>query len=586
VARSQTRLLLVVTAIGFLIATAAVVAVVLLAQSGPPSLSDEPEWLELRLAGSIDESPGAEALLVDPADMPPLVTELTRAIRDAAESDEIAGIYVKVGPNNLGWANTQELQRALLEFQAAGKPCVAWTEQLTTKDYLLASACETVHLAPAGVVLVTGLATTRMYYAETFERYGISANFEHVGDFKSAVEPYERTSPSEAAQEANDYLLDGLYSVLIDGVAEGRRVEPEVAQGWLDDPPITPAMALEAGMVDALSYADEARDSLGEDLTLRKQKDWLRERRSDWSGVGKGIAVIYAEGAIIDGKSSQDFFGSRYIGHRTVVSQLRKARQDEDVAAVVLRVNSPGGSGSASDAIWREVVRTKAEKPVVVSMGDYAASGGYYISMAADHIYAEPGTLTGSIGVFGGKLNMAGLYEEFGVHLHTDQRGAYANMLSGTSDFNEAEREKFRAFLAGFYDVFITKAAEGREMDKEALHAVAQGRVWTGAQALERDLVDELGGLDHAIAKAASLAELESYAIERVPQRKGLVDQIMEELSNPGGDDESLQSRWLRSASPPLPRGAQDSLSGLVRLETVLAGTSVVAMLPGDLSVR
>ncbi len=593
-ARSQTRLLLVVTAIGLAIAAASVVAVVLLMQSGPPTLSDEPEWLELRIAGSLGESPGSEALLVDPVDMPPLVTELSRSIRDAAADDEIAGLYLKLGATNLGWANTDELRRAILDFQAAGKPCVAWTEQLTTKDYLLASACETVHLAPAGAVLVTGLATTRMYYAETFERYGVSANFEHVGDFKSAVEPYERTGPSPAAQEANDFLLDGLYGVLVDGIAEGRKVERSVAEGWLNDPPITPDAALAAGMVDHLSYADEAKASLGDDVDTRGQKAWLRDRRQAWKSGAKKVAVIYTEGAIIDGSSSQDMFGSRYIGHRTVVSQLRKARKDDDVAAVVLRVSSPGGSGSASDAIWREVVRTRDEKPVVVSMGDYAASGGYYISMAANHIYAEPGTLTGSIGVFGGKMNLAGVYQDFGVHLHTDQRGDYANLLSGTSDFSEAERVKFKAFLAGFYDIFITKAAEGRDMDKEALHAVAQGRVWTGAQALDKGLVDELGGLDDAIAKAASLASVEDYGIQRIPERKGLIDQLMEELGNTGDDEESVQSALPDSALAgvaaaqlsALPAGARTSLAGLSRLERVLGGNGVAAMLPGDLDLQ
>ncbi len=584
-ARKQTRLLLVVTAIGFVIAVASVTAMVLLMQSGPPTLSDKPQWLDVRIAGSLDESPGASGLLVDPADMPPLVTELTRAIRDAAEDEEVAGLYLRLGASSLGWANVSELRDAILEFQAAGKPCVAWTEQLTTKDYLLASSCETVHMAPAGAILVTGLATTRMYYAETFERYGVSANFEHVGDFKSAVEPYERTGPSVAAQQANDTLLDGLYGVLIDGISAGRKVEPDVARGWLNDPPITPEDALQAGMVDHLSYSDEARSSVGEDIKFLSEKDWMRDRRQAWKGKGTRIAVIYADGAIVDGRSNQDMFGSRYIGHQTVVSQLRKVRKDEDVAAVVLRVNSPGGSGSASDAIWREVVLTRDEKPVVVSMGDYAASGGYYISMAANHIFAEPGTLTGSIGVFGGKMNLAGVYEDFGVHLHTDQRGKYANLLSGTSDFNDDERVKFKGFLAGFYDIFVTKAAEGRNMDFDAVHAVAQGRVWTGTQALEHGLVDELGGLDMAVDKAAALANVDEYALQRIPERKGLVDQIMEELSNPGGDEDSMESRLFAPALAELPLPARVSLGSLERLDRVLSGNGVAAMIPGDLQL-
>jgi protease-4 len=253
---------------------------------------------------------------------------------------------------------------------------------------------------------------------------------------------------------------------------------------------------------------------------------------------------------------------------------------------VVLRVNSPGGSGSASDAIWNAVRLTKAEKPVVVSMGDYAASGGYYISMGADRIYAQPGTLTGSIGVFGGKMNLAGLYAQVGVQLHTTQRGAYANLLSSTSDFTDAERAKFRTFLETFYDIFVEKAAEGRDMTRDELHAVAQGRVWTGAQALERGLVDELGGLDAAVAHAASLARergAEADAevrIVRFPERKGFVDQLIEELT---GESQDAAAR-AAVASLPLP-AARDTLAALSRLERVLADPAA-ALLPGDLTIQ
>jgi protease-4 len=328
-------------------------------------------------------------------------------------------------------------------------------------------------------------------------------------------------------------------------------------------------------MIDKLAYADQIREETGGE-DRKKFKSYLRKRRSDWSSGSDEIAVIYAEGTIIDGNGGSDFFGGRYIGDRTLSKQLREAREDEDIKAVVLRVDSPGGSGSASDAIWREVALTREKKPVVVSMADYAASGGYYISMGATRIFAEPGTLTGSIGVFGGKLNLAGVYNQFGVVLHSNNRGEFADLLSETSNFDDSDRTKFRSFLTGFYDLFITKAAEGRGMEKDALHQVAQGRVWTGAQALERGLVDELGGLDAALAFAAKEANLSEYAIVRVPERRGFFDQLAEELNNPDAKDARMM----------LP-GLAENLAPVVALERVLGeGNGVALLMPPGLRVE
>ena len=614
-AKKQTRLLLIVATLGALIMVASVVALVLLMQSDLPSLDGKPRWLKARIAGRMVEAPGNEALLVDPLDLPPLTTELTAALRSAAEDDDIKGVYLELGPVAGGWASVQEIRDALLVVRDAGKPCVVWADVLTTKEYVLASPC-TIHMAPAGLIFVEGLASTRMYYAETFERYGVSANFAHVGDFKSAVEPYERTGPSEAAQAANDTLLDSIYGQMLDTIATGREVDLTVAEGWLDDPPMTPAAALEAGMVDHLSYADEARaalltidatdategtteDGTTEDGTtaaddstdddppeapdFRSMSEYVRDLRMGWRNGSDKVAVIYAEGTIVSGKSDQDMFGSRYIGDRTVVAQLKKAREDDSIKAVVLRVSSPGGSGTASDSMWREIVRTKDKKPLIVSMGDYAASGGYYMSMAGDRVFASPGTVTGSIGVFGGKLNFAGVYESFGVHLHADQRGKYAMLLSSTKDFDEDERKKFQSFLSGFYDVFTTKAADGRGMALEDLEAVAQGRVWTGTQALEHGLIDELGGLDAAIAYAATAAELDTYGIQRFPERRSFVDQLVEELTNPSPDADAQLAEVLAGAS--LPGAATHSLAGVVRLNRVLADGGAAMLLPGDLTL-
>ncbi len=576
---SNVRLLIGLGLFGLVILVGLSAGMAVLLQSDTPTLSAKSGWLHLRVGSSLSDSPTAGSPLADPMDLPPLTTEITLALREAAADPDIEGLFLDVGGLGVGWSQTQELRAALLEFRAAGKPCKAWAEALTNKEYLLASACDELHLAPAGIVMVHGLAMNQLFFKGAFDKYGVVANFEHVGDFKSAVEPYQRTEPSEAAQQATDALLDSLYSQLIAGIAEGRKVDVEKAASWLTEPPITPEDALAAGMVDKLSYRDELVPGTFKEDELVRFGAYLRERRGDWSKGASTIAILYAEGTIIDGESVDDMFGGKYIGHKTFGAQMKKAREDDEVVAVVVRVNSPGGSGSASDAMWREVALTKEKKPVIISMSDYAASGGYYMSMGASHIFAEPGTLTGSIGVFGGKMNLSGLYGQVGVTMHTSQRGPYANLLSSTSDFTEPERAKFRRFLETFYTTFVTKAAEGRGKTYEELHAVAQGRVWTGEQALERGLIDELGGLDDAIAKAAELANVSpaETAIVRIPERKAFLDQLLEDLSKT--PEAAIDPRLLAPET-------QAALRHLMALDAAMGSSGLVAVLPGAYDLR
>jgi protease-4 len=572
----STRLLLWLAGLGVLIMVAATAALVLLLQDGTPGFDDE-EWLHLRISPMLSDAPGNEGMLMDPADMPPLTSELSAAIEHAADDESVRGLFIEMTPVTLGWAGTQELRDAIGAFKDSGKPCIVWGDQFTNMDYYLATACDDIRVAPSGITLVNGLSMTQSFYADTLAELGVSANFEHVGDFKSAVEPYERTSPSESASKATNALLDSLYGQFIRGISQGRSITIEEAEALIDVPPMNPEDSLARGMVDALEYRDEVLDEVGEDR--RKMSEYIGQLRRSWTQGGQSIAVIYAEGAIISGESGSELFGGSFIGDRTVSKQLRQVREDDDVVAVVIRVNSPGGSGSASDTIWREVALTRAEKPVVISMGDYAASGGYYISMGANKIFAEPGTLTGSIGVFGGKMNLAGFYEEWlRISLHTYERGEQSTLFSSMSDFDDEEREVFRAFLKGFYTTFITKAAEGRGMTTEELHAVAQGRVWTGEQALKRGLVDELGSTGDAIAAAAELAEVTDYAIQRLPERKGFFDQLMDELANPESASAALASE--------LPDSIQRGLSTAATLEQVVGVGGPVVMMPGTIEVR
>lgn len=632
-AQKGTRLLLWVTAIGLVIVAAVTVAAVLLTRDDLTELGDEQRWLYVKLEG-LSDAPSTPGLFDDPADLPPLTTEMTRMIRDAGADAEVPGLLIEVGGLSIGWAQAQELRQALLDYRESGKRCIAWAEAWSNKEYYVGSACDEVQVMPTGVMLVNGLAITQTYYAGTLEKLDVHANFEHVGDFKSAVEPYQRTGPSEPASLATTELLDSLYGQLVAGIAEGRGIPVEQAMALVDDPPLSPADALERGMLDHLSFRDQIKDQVelhggvaqaetplperpapgtiveptegadgagqaaqeDERHELRHYRDYLRDRRSAWrEKQDTRIAVLYAEGAIVNGTSGESIFGGQSIGDRTVCTQLRELREDEKIDAVVLRVNSPGGSGSASDAIWREMELTRAVKPVVVSMGDYAASGGYYVSMGADHIVAEPGTLTGSIGVFGGKMNVAGAMAKIGLSHHTTQRGAQATLFSGMHDFDDPGRERFRRFLQVFYDTFVSKAAQGRDMSFEELHAVAQGRVWTGQQALERGLVDELGGLDTAVTKALELTgagvPLEEVTVLRFPERKSFFEQLMEEME--GGDDPSvehaaglgLEQAALRALLEQSPSSAGAMHDALI-LHRILADGQVAAMLPGHIEVH
>ena len=532
------------------------------------------KWLQVTVQGNIPEAPGNESIFDDPSNYPPLATELTRLVNDASQDPNILGMFLEVHPNSLGWAQLQELRRAVRAFQDAGKPCIAWGESFSNKEYYLASVCDELHLAPSGVTLVNGLSMTQSYYAELFEKLDIKANFAHVGDFKSAVEPYERTGPSEAASEATNYLLDSLYQQLSAGIlSEKRSLDETGVASLLENPPITPQDAQSRNMVDALSYRDEIltdKDGI-ERISVMA---YLRKRRPTWAPIGTDIAVVYASGAIMNGESGSSTMGSEIIGDRTVVSQLKDIEESSTIKAVVLRVNSPGGSGSASDNIWHSIEKIKAKGiPVVISMGNYAASGGYYISMNSDYIFAEEGTLTGSIGVFGGKMNIRGLYEKVGISMHTYKRGAYSTLFSSTDNFTEAERNKYQEFLESFYTTFVTKASQGRGMEYDDLHAVAQGRVWTGSQALDRKLVDEIGGLEEAIQKAAELAKLAEFGISLYPKRKSFLERLLEET-----DPEAVVSL----PDPEL----QKHVDGLLLLDRMMSYSPSVAMLPYTITIE
>lgn len=595
-----TRILLGITAIGAVVFLACVAVIAyLVTRTDTGDISDD-TYLYVKLAGDLPDSPPPPELFADPNKPRMFVGSYVESLRKAAADDRIEGMYLRLENPSAGFGRLQELRDAITAFRASGKPCVAYAEMLDDAGYYLGSACDRVVLAPSGITMVNGLAITQTYYRQVFDKVGVDPEFEHVGDFKSAIEVYERTGPSDEASEAMDYLLDGLWDHMVAEIAEGRGRPVDEVRSLLDQPPMSPHEALERGLVDALAFPDAvlARidgvsdegwvDSLAEPVTKAEQ-DAVEDRFTRIAEVAKAvksenadhdaqIAVLHAEGPILSGKAEGGLFGSSVLADQTFRKWMREIREDDEVKAVVLRVNSPGGSGLASDMMWREIELAREQGlPVVVSMADYAASGGYFISAPADWIVAQPTTITGSIGVFGGKMNLAGTYEQIGLDQHTYKRGELADLFSMTQGFSDDGRTTYRRFLSDFYEIFLGKVADGREMSRDAVHEVAQGRVWTGTQAKERGLVDAVGGLDVAAAKAAELAKIDDYGLKRWPRQKDAFELIMEELE--GGQSVSVEL--------PLPfaDATREQLEHLVQLESMLAD-GAVTLLPGGLEVR
>lgn len=442
------------------------------------------------------------------------LSELTRALHRAAEDDDVHGLILHIDGIDWGWARIAEFSDAVAEFRASGKPVLATLTGGGEREYLLASVADQVSMPAIAHLQLDGLTASAMFLRGAYDKLGIRPNFAHVGQFKSAVEQYTRESMSEPSRAALDTLLGDQYSRLADSLASARGISADSMRALIDDGPYITARAYELGLVDTLLDKSVADSLLLRRGTRRYQSYSFQRYVDDLSmpTAGEHIALVVASGAIMPGKSRETPFEGRELGSETLIAALREARTRSSVKAVVLRIDSPGGSADASDDIWQEVRRVRAVKPVIVSMSDLAASGGYYIACGADAIVAQPSTLTGSIGVFGGKLNVLGLYQKLGVNIETVSRGRHAQMLSPFRDFTPEEAARYQSQLEDFYRVFLDRVATGRGMTAAAVDSIAQGRVWSGAMAQRLGLVDELGGLDRAVELARTRAKLDKNA--------------------------------------------------------------------------
>ena len=432
-------------------------------------------------------------------------SDLVRGISHAASDPRIAGLHLRLGRTRLGWARARELRDGVLRVREAGKRVTASLEYAGLMDYYLASAADRIHLHPRGQLGLYGVSMEVMFYAGLFEKLGIEAQFEAIGPYKTAPEAFtaSRMSPEHRAQLES--LGEEFRSGIAEAVAEARGMTAADADRLLSDGPYTASRALEAGLVDALSYLDEIEEDVGEE-DLLDIGDYVGSLRREAEGAEVRVAVVHVDGAILPGKSRDDLSAGRVAGAGTVAEALAWAEEEESVDAVVLRVSSPGGSDSASDTIWRAAERVRAAKPLVASFGDVAASGGYWVSTATRHVVAEPLSITGSIGVYVGKFSIGELLEKVGVAADLVTAGGRPNWLSPSRPLDERDLERLREGAAEIYGVFLERVAAARNMTTTEVDAIGQGRVFTGGQALAAGLVDQEGGIEDAVRLAASEA--------------------------------------------------------------------------------
>ncbi len=541
------------------------VAALVLAAVAPRARAAEekpiPTVAHIRLAGGLEEGAKSDDPLFGSI-TEHFKTKLDR-IRKAKDDKEVKALYLELDGLRAGWAKVDELTRAIADCRKAGKKVFAYVESGNTKDYLVGLACDEVCLPEGGWLMLTGVRAEVTFYKNLFDKIGIKADMLHMGEAKTAAEPFTRTKLSEASRRQYELVLDDYYAnEIVERIVKSRpakKFTPDQVRKLIDKGPFAAKAALQAGLIDRVAYAESFRTLIKQELKADKVKlvkNYAQEKKEDLdifslyknllfgkksvtSGKGPKIAVIYAVGTITTGKSKgAGLFGEGTCGSTTIIEAIRKAESDATVKAIVLRVDSPGGSALASDLMWNELRGCK--KPVVASMSDTAASGGYYISMAARKIYAEPGTLTGSIGVVGGKLALVGLYDKVGITTDVIQRGANAGILTSDEPFSPSEREAMTALMKDTYDQFVDKALAGRQkagkkMTREELLKIAGGRIWTGRQAKANGLVDELGSLEDAVLAAKKLAGLPSGAevdLLELPKAKDPLEALLGSLAD------------------------------------------------------
>lgn len=494
--------------------------------------------LEIDLESGYPEGaqPSGVAQLLSPSRL--TLEDLVETIDRAGEDPGVSGILARVGGGPSGLAHTQEIRDAILRFRAHRKFAWAWAETFgeggnAIQGYYLASGFDEIWMQPSGDLWITGVALETPFFRGTFDKLGVVPVFGQRYEYKNAVNTYTEKQFTAAHREALEKLKDSWYGQLVRGIAQGRKIAEDDVRRAIDRAPLLGSEALGAHFLDGLAYRDEiAKKALSKAGASADLVSLLPYRAQIGKASGRrSLALIYGVGEVTRGHGADNpFFGSVTMGSDSVGAAFRAAVDDPAIRAIVFRVDSPGGSYVASDTIWREVARARERgKPVVVSMGDVAGSGGYFVAIGADKIVAQPGTITGSIGVFAGKFVMSGLFEKIGLSFDEVHSGNNALLWDTTKEFTPSERERFDAWLDRVYDDFTTKVAAGRKLPKARVLEIARGRIWSGEDALKLGLIDELGGMDAAVRlarKAARIPEHQAVSLEVFPKPRSVWDDV------------------------------------------------------------
>ena len=507
--------------------------------------------LVLQLEGDLPEQPAVEFPIPFFDKQQPLtIAENWEMLRNAAADSRIHAVVLEPRGLSVGWAKLEELRTDILNFKKSGKPVYAFLRGAGTKEYYLATAADKVFMSPEDELDLKGLRAELMFFKGTLDKLGVQMEFEHVGKYKDAPDMFTKTESSPETREVLNQLLDQFYGDLINIVAEGRKKSPDAVRALIDNGPFIGKEALDGGLVDALIYEDQMYDQLRQQLklnALEKIADHDYSRAADGNLGVDGptkIALLVGQGDITRGSTNDS--DANGITSAGMIRQLRAVRDDASIKGVILRIDSPGGDGIASDDILHEAKLLSQKKPMVISMSDLAASGGYFIAMTGDPVVAYRNTETGSIGVFFGKVNLRGLYDKLGVKKEIMKRGHFADIDTEYAPLNDEQRAKLRTEIEVFYKGFVQRVADGRRRKYDDVEPLAQGRVWTGAQAKQNGLVDEIGGLDRAIEMVKQRAKIgasEKITLVAYPPRRSLLQLLMDRDT----DLTSIESRIVNS---------------------------------------
>jgi protease IV len=591
--RKVALIILGILGAGLLVCVIGVVLVWSVFRRGEPTIRDN-SVLTLRVAGALPDYTPDDPLKRFFGGPDQSLSGLVMQFKKAKVDKRIKAVLLDVNMSGVGWGKAEEIRDAITDFRSSGKPVYAYVEFGLNKEYYIATACDKIIVPPPGELFINGLAADVMFFRGSLDKLGIYPDIYQIGKYKSAGDMFTQKQMTDAHREYINSMLDDLYNRYVQAIADTRHKTPDDVKKLIDNAPYSGAQAKAAGLVDDVMYRDDVEKQFKKLLGYKDTDEFVAVRGVDYRDVepeslglnkGEKIAVIYASGEIGSGSSQNSPSGDQSIGSDTVAKALNDAAADKSLKAIVLRVDSPGGSGLASDIIWHAVEAANQKKPVVVSMSDVAASGGYYISASAAKIIAQPSTITGSIGVVAGKPVMRGFYDWLGISNEYVLRGKNAGMFRETEKFSDDERAKFEEWIkTTYYQDFVPKVANGRHKDAQYIDSIAQGRVWTGGQAKERGLVDEFGGLDKAIEVAKELAKIPAdKGVERVilPYPRT----FLQELLSTSYDNSNTQLAQQQAVYAALPEDARRAFRYMQLMDRMKNGETMLVM-PFDIRIK